>query len=84
MAVADQDACPDLDAEIQQEIGLPPVTADTALASGPLVTLSDKDGPSTGSHQQPRWKAPMIILIDLAPVPSSAILFEKMPFMMRT
>jgi len=31
-----------------------------------LVTLSDKGGLSMGSRQQPRWKAPMIILIDLS------------------
>jgi hypothetical protein len=55
-----------------------------ALASGPLVTLSDKDGPSTGSLQQPRWKALMIILIDLSQATSSDRLFEKATFMMRT
>jgi hypothetical protein len=47
------------------------------LASGLLVTLSDKGGLSTGSRQQPRWKDPMIILIDLAVRPSSDNLFEK-------
>ncbi len=39
------------------------------LASGPLVTLSDKDGPSTGSRPRSLWKAPMIILIDMAHAP---------------